>query len=84
MNGVEYLRPLTESAGRVQFNQMMLMNDDDVRTMFSIFGQYSTKGTIELESSLFRFIEENQKSLLRLRNNEDIRVLLEEPDEELN
>jgi hypothetical protein len=43
VDDVEYRRPLTDSTGIVQFTEMKLRNDDDVRTMFSIFGQYITK-----------------------------------------
>jgi hypothetical protein len=38
VDGVEYRRPSTDSAGSVRFSRMKLMNDDDMRTMFSIFG----------------------------------------------
>jgi hypothetical protein len=37
-----------------------------------------------LNASLIRFVEEIQKSLIRPRNYEDIRALLEEPNEEVN
>ena len=33
-------------------------NDDDVRTMFSVFGQHSTRGPIELDASLIRSAEQ--------------------------
>jgi len=46
VDGVEYRRPSTDLAGSVRFNQMKHMNDDDVRTMFVIFGEYSTRGPI--------------------------------------
>jgi hypothetical protein len=48
----EYRRPSTNSARTLQFNRMKVMNDNDVRTMFSTFGQYITKGLIELDVSL--------------------------------
>ena len=48
------------------------MNDDDVRTMLSIFGQYSIRGLIEL----VRYVEQIHKSLIRLRNYEEIRAPL--------
>jgi len=38
MYNVKYQFPSIDSAGRVLFSQMKLRNDDDVRTMFSIFG----------------------------------------------
>ena len=48
VDGIEYRRPSTDSTGSVRFIQMKLMNDDgDVRTMFAIFCEYSTRGPIE-------------------------------------
>jgi len=62
---------------------MKLMNDD-VRTMFSIFGQYNTRWPIELDTSLVRSVEEIQKKLIRSRNYKEIRTLLEAPYDEIN
>jgi len=36
--GVEYRCPLSDSVGSLHFSRMKLTNDDDVRTMFSVFG----------------------------------------------
>ncbi|KEH28990.1 hypothetical protein MTR_4g019940 [Medicago truncatula] len=63
---------------------MKLRNDDDVRTMFSIFGQYNTKELTELNVSLVRSVELIQKSLIRPINNEETRALLEELDDEIS
>ncbi|AES99779.1 hypothetical protein MTR_5g084630 [Medicago truncatula] len=63
---------------------MKLGNEDDVRTMFSIFGQYNTKGLIELDASLVKSVEEIQKSLIQPRNYEENWALLEELDEEIS
>jgi len=83
--GVEYRCPLSDSAGSLRFSQMKLTNDDDdVRTMFSVFGQHSTKGPIELDASLVRYVEQIQKSLIRPRNYEEIRALLVGPEEEVS
>jgi hypothetical protein len=79
---VEYRCPLSDSAGSLRFNRMKLTNNDDVRTMFSVFGQHSTRGPIELDDSLVRSGEQILKSLHRLRNYEEIRALLEGPKEE--
>jgi hypothetical protein len=84
VNGVEYRRLSTDSTETLRFSRMKLMNNDDMRTMFLIFGQYNTKGSIELVASLVRYVEEIRKSLIRLRNYEDIRALLEEQDEEIS
>jgi len=81
VDNVKYWCPLTDLARRVQFSQMNLRNDDDVRTMFLIFGQYNTKGLIELDTSLVRYVEEIHKSLIWSINYEEIRALLEKPDE---
>ena len=41
--GVEYRCPLSDSAGSLRLSRMKLTNDGDVRTMFSVFGQHSTR-----------------------------------------
>ncbi|AES75768.1 hypothetical protein MTR_6g059370 [Medicago truncatula] len=38
VDDLEYRCPSTDSVGTVRFGRMNLGNDDDVRTMFSIFG----------------------------------------------
>ena len=63
---------------------MKLTKDDDVRTMFSVFDQHSTRGPIEWDASLVRSAEQILKSLIRPRNYEEIRALLEPPDEEIS
>ena len=60
------------------------MNDDDVRTMFCIFCQHNTREPIELDASFVRSIEEIRKSLFRSRNYEEIRALLDAPNEEIS
>jgi len=65
--GVEYRCPLFDSTGSLRFNRMKLTNDDDVRTMFFVFGQHSTRGPIELDASLVRYVEQIQKSMIRPR-----------------
>ncbi|KEH28454.1 hypothetical protein MtrunA17_Chr5g0446071 [Medicago truncatula] len=42
--GVEYRCPFPDSTGSLRFSRMKLTNDDDdVRTMFSVFGQHITR-----------------------------------------
>jgi len=82
--GVEYRCPSPDSAGSLRFSWMKLTNDDDVRTMFSIFGLHSTRGPIELDASLVRSAEQIQKSLIWPRTYEEIRALLEPPKEEIS
>jgi len=84
MVGVEYRCPLSDSAGSLQFNRMKLKNDNDVRTMFSVFGQHSTRGPIELDASLVRSAKQIRKSLIWPRKYEEIRALLERPEEEVS
>jgi len=82
--GVEYRCPLSDSVSSLRFSRMKLTNDDDVRTMFSVFGQHSTRGPIKLDASLVRSAEQIMKSLNRPRNYEKIRALLKgPPDEEI-
>jgi len=84
VDDVEYQCPSTDSSSSLRFNRMKLTNDDGVRTMFSIFCQYSTRGPIELDASLVRSVEEIRKSLFRSRNYEEIRALLDAQDEEIS
>jgi len=63
---------------------MKLTNDDDVITMFAIFDQHNTRGPIELDASLVRYAEQIQKSLIRPKNYEEIRALLEGIEEEVS
>ncbi|KEH41036.1 hypothetical protein MTR_1g041105 [Medicago truncatula] len=64
VDDVEYRHPSISSIRVVQFSQMKLMNDNDVRTMFSIFGQCSTKCPIELNTSFVRTFNDIHKSLI--------------------
>jgi len=52
MDGVWYRRSSIDTVGRLQFSQMMLKNDEDVRNMFTIFGQHNMFSTIVLNVSL--------------------------------
>ncbi|KEH33197.1 hypothetical protein MTR_3g027265 [Medicago truncatula] len=61
---------------------MKLKNDDDMRTMFFVFGQHSTRGPIKLDASLVRSVEQILKSLHWTRNFREIRALLEGLEEE--
>jgi len=83
VDNVEYWRPSTDSVKSVRFSRVKLMNDDGVRTIL-IFGQYSTRGPIELDASLVRSVEQIQKSLMRPKNYEEIRALLNAPHEDIN
>jgi len=82
--GVEYRCLLSNSARSLRFSRIKLTNDDNVRTMFFVFGQHDTRGSIELDASLVRSAEQILKSLHRPRNYEEIRALLEGPEEEVS
>jgi len=82
--GVEYRCLLSDSARSLLFSLMKLTNNDDVRTMFSVFGQHRTRGPIEWDASLVRSADQILKSLNRPRNYEEIRALLEGQDEEIS
>jgi hypothetical protein len=56
------------SDGRLTFTNMKLENNEDIRTMFSIHSQYSTKGPIELNAKLTRSVD---AILARLKRPED-------------
>ncbi|KEH33390.1 hypothetical protein MTR_3g437460 [Medicago truncatula] len=84
VDGIEYRRLSIDSVGSVRFIWMKLMNEEDVRTMFSIFGQYSIRGPIELDASLVRSVEHIQQSMIQPRNYEEIRKLMDEPHEDIN
>jgi len=81
--GVEYQCPVSDSAGSLRFSRMKLTNDD-VRTMFSVCGQHSTRRPIEMDASLVRSAEQILKSLIWPKNYEEIRALLEPPHEEIS
>jgi hypothetical protein len=49
---IEYRRLSVCSEETVLFTNMKLKNDGNVRTMFSIFAQYMTKGPNELDAKL--------------------------------
>lgn len=56
---------------------MKLINDDDVRTMFLIFSQYNLKWQIDLDASLVESFKDIQKSLIRSKNYEEIKALID-------
>jgi len=78
---VKYRRPLIDPNGHIQFTQMKLQNDDDVRTMFSIFDQYCSKGRIKWDITFVRFVHGIRESSIQLRTSKEIKVNMDEPDE---
>jgi len=56
---VQYRRP-----GILQFNKIMLTNDDCVRSMFSLFHHHNIFLRIEMDATLLRSPEDILKSLI--------------------
>ncbi|PNX55108.1 hypothetical protein L195_g048734, partial [Trifolium pratense] len=84
---IMYRRPSVCTDGTVLFTKMELLTDDDVRTMFSIFTWYMTKGPIELDATLVRSIEAILSNMIpkrRRRTFDEIAALMVKPrkDEE--
>ena len=62
MKGVEYWCPSIDSAENVQFTETKLKNNDDVRTTFFLFNQYSSKiPSIKLDTYLIKSFKDIQK-----------------------
>jgi len=61
---VWYERPSFDSDGRLSFSRPELTNDD-MRSMFSIFGQHSMFPRIEMDATLLRLHEDILKSLIQ-------------------
>jgi hypothetical protein len=58
VTSVEYRHPSVDSYGHVRFTNMKHQNNNDVRTIFSIFfssSQYSTKRPVELDATLVKY-----------------------------
>ncbi|MCI22866.1 hypothetical protein A2U01_0044044 [Trifolium medium] len=82
MTDVEYRRSSVCSDGTVLFTNIKLQNDGDVRTMFSIFSEYMTKGPIELNAKLLRFVEAISSNLIHLRTFDEITTCMVAPGED--
>ncbi|KAK2356974.1 hypothetical protein QL285_094288 [Trifolium repens] len=78
VTSVDYRKPSITSDGSVTFSKMQLKNDDDVRTIFSIFSQYSTKEPIELDAKLTRSVDAILANL-KHPEDEDCTVNLTDP-----
>jgi hypothetical protein len=60
---------------------MKLQSDDDVRTKFSIFSQYNTKGSIKLDAILVRLVQDICSSLIRPRTFDEIVAYMVDPED---
>jgi len=78
MLSITYCRSTQMEAFR--FTHMKLQNDD-MRVMFSIFGQYSSKSPIELDHSLLISFHGIQEGLIRSRTSEEIGTCMVRSDE---
>lgn len=67
MDRLSWKRPVTH---------MKLINDD-TRTIISTFGQYSSKGTIDLDASLVKSFEDIRENLILPRTYEEIRPCID-------
>lgn len=69
VDNVGYHRLLIDSTVRLQFNQMMFKNDDDVRNMFSISDKHNMFLAINLDVSLLGSSENILTSLIQPDEN---------------
>jgi len=60
------------------------MKDDNVNTMFLIFGQYNFKGPIELDASLAKPFKDIQKHFIWPKTYEEIMTCMQIPNEDVN
>jgi len=60
---VWYKRP-TLNEGRISFSRLELTNDDDLKSMFSIFWQHNMFSWIDMYVTLLRSPEDIMKSLI--------------------
>ncbi|MCI23305.1 hypothetical protein A2U01_0044484, partial [Trifolium medium] len=79
---IEYRRLFVCSNGTVMYTNMKLQNDGDVKTMFSIFSRYMTKGSIELNAKLVRSVEAIMSNLICLRTFDEIAACMVQPGED--
>jgi hypothetical protein len=64
------------------FTSMKLQTDSDVRTMFSIFSQFMTKGPIELDAKFASSVESICSNLIRTRTFDEIAACMVQFGEE--
>ena len=55
---LKYRSPSLDAEGKVKFTRFQLKNDDDLEVMWETFHPYSTKGPIEMDTSLRRSAED--------------------------
>jgi hypothetical protein len=77
-----YRRPSVCSDGTIVFTNMKLKNDGDVRIMLSIFAQYMTKGSDELNAKFVRSVEAICSNLIRPRTFAEIAACMVEPEDD--
>lgn len=81
VESVEYNRPSTDLDGSIEFTHMKFRNNDNMKTMFFIFGQYNIKWLIELDASLARPIKDIQKHFIQPKISSSC---MQVPDEEVS
>ncbi|XP_045796116.1 uncharacterized protein LOC123890528 [Trifolium pratense] len=83
---VEYRRPSRISNnGTMLFTHVKLHNNDDVRTMFSVFSEYRSYVPIELDAELVRSVENILSCMIRPTRPwtyDEIAALMVRPEED--
>ncbi|MCI50301.1 matrix metalloproteinase, partial [Trifolium medium] len=74
--------PSVTSDGTFCSPNVKLRNNDDVRTMFSIFSQYRSYVPIELDAKLVRSVQAIMSNMIRHRTYDEIAALMVRPGED--
>lgn len=69
--------------GHVQFTNMQLQNEGDVKIMFSGFGHYHTKRQTKWHITLVKFGRVISSNLILPKTNNEILTCMVEPDKEV-
>lgn len=75
---------LLDDDGCVSFTNTQFPNDDDVKNMFSIFGQYIFLDLIELNVILIRYVDVIYLSSINLKTFDKISTCIDESNKLVN
>lgn len=81
VDSVKYCHTSFDSNESVEFTQIKLWNDDDLKIMFFIFGRYNLQGPIKLDAFLVNFCYDIRENLIRYNTYEEIKAYMNIPDE---
>jgi len=84
VDNIEYCHLSIDSDRRVWFILVKLQKFNDATTMFFIFSQYNSEGSIELDTFLMRYVHFIQKSLNRYMTYEEIRMCIDKSENEIS